>query len=284
MSMQDKHRVFGVLRFIGPDVKTKNQLCGIELYEPIGDGSGSFGQTKYFSCEPGYAHFVEQKRVRLMGNVLIRTRDEWAKLVVNASRKSEAAVARVIEEIKLGVRGEDPFAAIILGKLYESGHYMEKNNDLATVNYQKASDFGSVDGMYNLAMQFLSQEAGGFAHQFGVRYLEKAVDLNHYPARIALSGCMFVGTGRKGRRDPDRAIQLLTDAAVQVWACCVHVHECWCAGGVWAGTNIHATIFFFWVGPLLCIICACTYPHSHAPPASSCVVIDDRVFPRHSIN
>jgi hypothetical protein len=99
---------------------------------------------------------------------------------------------------------------------YESGQHLELNNDLATVNYQKASDFGSVDGMYNLAMQFLGQEAGGFAHQFGVRYLEKAVDLNHYPARVALAGCMFTGTGRKGRKDPDRAAQLLTDAAVQV--------------------------------------------------------------------
>lgn len=65
-------------------------------------------------------------------------------------------------------------------------------------------------------MQFLGQEVGGFAHQFGVRYLERAVHLNHYPARIALAGCMFTGQGRKGVKAPERAIELLTGAAVQV--------------------------------------------------------------------
>jgi hypothetical protein len=43
----DKHRVFGILRFCGPDVATRTLLCGIELYEPVGDGSGSFGATEY---------------------------------------------------------------------------------------------------------------------------------------------------------------------------------------------------------------------------------------------
>jgi len=212
---QDKHRIFGILRFCGPDVSTKTPLCGVELYEPLGDGSGVFGQAEYFKCEAGHALFVEQKRVRPLGKVLIRTKEEWADLMTAAEFRGEAAVTQLIEEIKLQVRAEDPFAPLVLGKLYESGRHVELNNDLATVNYQKASDYGSVDGMYCLAMQFLGQEAGGFAHQFGVRYLEKAVELNHFPSRVALAGCMFTGTGRKGRKDPERAISLLTDVAVQ---------------------------------------------------------------------
>lgn len=116
--MQAKHRIFGVLRFCGPDRATNAPLCGVELYEPIGDGSGKFGENEYFRCEPGHALFVEQKRVRLFGNVTIRTKDEWAEIVVAATKKGKSAVSRVVDELKLRVRAEDPFAPMVLGKLY----------------------------------------------------------------------------------------------------------------------------------------------------------------------
>lgn len=41
-----KHRVFGILRFCGQDVATRTMLCGIELYEPVGDGMGKFGEIE----------------------------------------------------------------------------------------------------------------------------------------------------------------------------------------------------------------------------------------------
>jgi hypothetical protein len=84
----------------------------------VGDGGGTFGENQYFVCEPGHALFVEQKRVRLLGNVLIRTKDEWAEMVVAADRKGKTAMNRVVDQLKLGVRAEDPFAPIVLGKLY----------------------------------------------------------------------------------------------------------------------------------------------------------------------
>ena len=91
---------------------------------------------------------MEQKRVRDLGKVLIRTKSEWAAMIVAATRKGRAPVNAVVEQLKLGVRAQDPFAPLVLGKLYETGTHLERNNDLATVNYQKAADFGSVDGMY----------------------------------------------------------------------------------------------------------------------------------------
>lgn len=73
-----------------------------------------------------------------------------------------------IGKIRKAIVNKDPYAALVLGKLYEKGKFISKNLDLASVNFQKAADYGSSNGMYCLAMKLLN-EATGFSGQFGVR-------------------------------------------------------------------------------------------------------------------
>jgi hypothetical protein len=44
--------------------------------------------------------------VRELGKVLIRTKSEWAAMIVAATRKGRAQVGSVVEQLKLGVKAQ----------------------------------------------------------------------------------------------------------------------------------------------------------------------------------
>eukprot|EP00041_Stephanoeca_diplocostata_P013379 m.234334 g.234334 ORF g.234334 m.234334 type:complete len:867 (+) comp19317_c0_seq2:297-2897(+) len=204
-------KLFGVLRFFGPRQPGDSDIvCGVELYEPCGNCDGSSEGQRYFNCGPCFGLILSCDFVQVLPPGTVKPAIEWVHLL-ETTENTDAA----LDAIRKGIKNEDPYAALVLGKLYEKGKLIGKNLDLASVNFQKASDYGSSNGMYCLAMKLLKEDTG-FSGNFGIRYLDTASVAGNAMARLALAGCCFTGKGnKKGKKNISKGLTVLQNAAMQ---------------------------------------------------------------------
>lgn len=184
-------------------------MCGVELFEPCGNGTGTFDNFQYFQCAPCFAMLFKYSDTRLIPPEHRKKNvDDWTRLLQNTSGSSE-----VISELEQKAMYGDQYAALVLAKMQAKGLYVDVSPDGATLNFQKSCDKGNTTAMYELGLNFMRKKDEGFASTFAIRYFEMAAEGGNAYARLALA--MLKLEAKSTKQDNVGAITLLKAAAEQ---------------------------------------------------------------------
>lgn len=101
-----------------------------------------------------------------------------------------------------------------LGVIYQSGRGVERDSQMARKYFRQAAELGSDLAQENLARELLYSQPWQSAEDVseGMMWLQKAMDNGRLSAQ-ANYGYLLMYPRRGGKKDPEKAVELLADAA-----------------------------------------------------------------------
>jgi TPR repeat protein len=126
---------------------------------------------------------------------------------VRAKRRRD--YVRALEIYEELIKEDDPFSLVALGDMYVRGEGTPLNVEKAEMLYRRAASLGSVEATLQLATVW--QIRGDLRRYFLA--IEEAARLDSLVAKFYLGLCYAHGRGT--RRDPDKALELISAAAEQ---------------------------------------------------------------------